>query len=563
MPAAVYRPAVLPAFRDFGRQMVVAAPDTDAVAGSVIGCRHAVQQPGLLLTAEHPYRDRAVLAVPEFQRFANIHAEALEDNARARCRCREYLGHGHGENLRHNRAVRVAGRVNAGAVDGVLRAHSVKQRTEEYQLVRTVRRLAHEVPRRKRYIVRTGGYGRCIHRARRCGRVYEDKAVLVCYLVPLRVAAVDLCRAGVAVHGKYQRNRLSRILLDLLRHINVPFAHPAADLLIMVLHTEVGNRVLGDAQVTARAAHPAALPIEEILPDAAQQQICVVRRAAGNRARANAERLFFLIGRIRRLCGAHICYRIRCGLHTVLGDTAAVLPVVRGAVVCADRAFRIVNHPCRHRDIALFEVQTVAFIHKAVQIGAVVICRSLAIVLRHLGAADGRCTCPDCRIEHGCHVGDHAAFTGAGEIELRFMHAELEALRTGKIHLLHIGNVAVCLAVRLLSIPRAVLRLEEKYDQLFLGLLGVRDHAPPAVPPQVIGGLAVLRQNEHTGRRRTRVLRDIHQITAFFSANRYFFLKCTLIERLERVFRVYFILPVLIHCCFLSLCGVACFSLPA
>ena len=203
------------------------------------------------------------------------------------------------------------------------------------------------------------------------------------------------------------------------------------------------------------------------------------------------------------------------------------------------------------------------FVDKAVQIGAVVICRSPAVVLRHLGAADGRYTCPDCRIEHGCHVGDHAAFAGAGEIELRLMHAELEALRTGKIHLLHIGNVAVRLAVRLLSIPRAVLRLEEEYDQLFLGLLGVCDHAPPAVPPQVIGGLAVLRQNEHTGRRGTRVLRDIHQIAALLAANGHGLLIGALIQRPQRSLRINFILPVLIHCCFLSLCGVACFSLPA
>ena len=106
--------------------------------------------------------------------------------------------------------------------------------------------------------------------------MYKDEAVLVSYLVPLRVAAVDFCRAGIAVHRKHQRNRLSRILLDLFRHINVPFAHPTTDFLAVVFHAEIGYRILCHAQVAAWAAHPAALPIEEILPNTAQQQIGVI-----------------------------------------------------------------------------------------------------------------------------------------------------------------------------------------------------------------------------------------------------------------------------------------------
>ena len=200
------------------------------------------------------------------------------------------------------------------------------------------------------------------------------------------------------------------------------------------------------------------------------------------------------------------------------------------------------------------------FVDKAIQIGAEVLCRGLAVILVHLRAADRCHAGPYRRIIHRGHICQHTAFAAAGQVELGFVYAELEALRTGEIHLLDIGYIAVRLAVRFIGVPGVVLRFEEEYDQLFLGLLGVRNHAPPAVAPEIIGGLAILRQDKHACRRRTRTLRNIHQIATFFSTNRYFFFKCTLIERLERVFRVYFILIVLIHCD--SPCQSACLSIP-
>ena len=170
----------------------------------------------------------------------------------------------------------MTGRVYAGTVDSMVYAYPFEQRAEEQQFIWTIRCGMHEIPRRQSNIIRTAGHCGRFHGSGCCGRMYKDEAMLVSYLVPLRVAAVDFCRAGIAVHRKHQRNRLSRILLDLFRHINIPFAHPAADFLAVVFHAEIGYRILCHAQVAAWAAHPAALPIEEILPNTAQQQIGVI-----------------------------------------------------------------------------------------------------------------------------------------------------------------------------------------------------------------------------------------------------------------------------------------------
>ena len=454
----------------------------------------------------------------------------------------------------------MAGCINAAAVNRMRRAGFFQHRAEELQFIRSVRRIVHEVPCRQRHIIRVARLIAHQHLSRRCRRMHHNKAMLIRNLVPLGIARVDFACAGIAVHREYQRNRLFRLRLDLLRYVNIPFAHPAADPLVMVFHTEVGHRVLCDAQVAARAAHPAALPVQEVLPNPTQQRIGIIRGSACDCARTNAERFPLLVRCIRRLNRTNICYRIRRSLFAIFGDAAGRAPVSRRTIVRPGRDFRIVDHPCRHRDLALFQPQTMGFVDKAVQIGAEIRCRRLAVVLRHLRATHTDHACPHGGIVHRRHVGHHAALAAAGQVELGFVYAELEALRTGEIHLLDIGYIAVRLAVCFVCVPHTVLRLEKEYDQLFLGLLGVRNHAPPAVAPEIIGGLAILRQDKHACRRRTRTLRNIHQIATFFSTNRYFFFKCTLIERLERVFRIYFILIVLIHCD--SPCQSACLSIP-
>ena len=131
VPATVYLPAVLPVCGKFGCQMVVAAPDADAVAGRVGIGRDIGQQPRLLLAAEHPDWDRTILAVMDFRQYADIHAKSLEQHTRARCRCCEHLRHSHGKHLRHYRAMRMTGRVYAGTVDSMVCAYFFEQCAEE------------------------------------------------------------------------------------------------------------------------------------------------------------------------------------------------------------------------------------------------------------------------------------------------------------------------------------------------------------------------------------------------------------------------------------------------
>ena len=200
------------------------------------------------------------------------------------------------------------------------------------------------------------------------------------------------------------------------------------------------------------------------------------------------------------------------------------------------------------------------FVDKAVQIGAEIRCRRLAVVLRHLRATHTDHACPHGGIVHRRHVGHHAALAAAGQVKLGLVHAELQPLCAREIHLLNVCYIAVRLAVRLVKLPFAVFRLEKKQDQLFLSLLGIRNHTPTALTPQVIRCLAVLRQNQHTCRRGARPLRDIQQIPARFAADLNGFLERALIQGLEGILGIYFILIVLIHCD--SPCQSACLSIP-
>ena len=235
----------------------------------------------------------------------------------------------------------------------------------------------------------------------------------------------------------------------------------------MVFHTEVGHRVLCDAQVAARAAHPAALPVQEVLPNPTQQRIREICRAAGNRARADTERFPLLVRCIRWLNRTNICYRIRRSLFAIFGDAAGMLPVVRGAIVRPGRDFRIVDHPCRHRDLALFQPQTMGFVDKAVQIGAEIRCRRLAVVLRHLRATHTDHACPHGGIVHRRHVGHHAAFAAAGQVKLGLVHAELQPLCAREMNRVDIcpHRRPVCRKARQATICR--FRLEEETRSAF------------------------------------------------------------------------------------------------
>ena len=187
------------------------------------------------------------------------------------------------------------------------------------------------------------------------------------------------------------------------------------------------------------------------------------------------------------------------------------------------------------------------FVDKAVQIGAEIRCRRLAVVLRHLRATHTDHACPHGGIVHRRHVGHHAALAAAGQVKLGLVHAELQPLCAREIDRVDICHIAVRLAVRLVKLPFAVFRLEEKQDQLFLSLLGIRDHTPTALTPQVIRCLAVLRQNKHTCRRGARPLRDIQQIPARFAADLNGFLERALIQGLEGILWVHLAMIILIH----------------
>ena len=86
-------------------------------------------------------------------------------------------------------------------------------------------------------------------------------------LVPVGLTSVNAAVQRVAMVCKDDR----KIILTLcaLRYIYIPLTHPAADFFVMASHMKVCDRVLGNAQVTARVCHPAAYAEQEVIPDRA------------------------------------------------------------------------------------------------------------------------------------------------------------------------------------------------------------------------------------------------------------------------------------------------------
>ena len=79
------------------------------------------------------------------------------------------------------------------------------------------------------------------------------------------------------------------------------------------------------------------------------------------------------------------------------------------------------------------------------------------------------------------------------------MHAEQEALCRDCRRRLDIRHVAVLCTVSLIRVPHALLRLEEKHDQLFLSLLLISDITPAAFLQQIVRGAAVCAKHDDAG----------------------------------------------------------------
>ena len=154
---------------------------------------------------------------------------------------------------------------------------------------------------------------------------------------------------------------------------------------------------------------------------------------------------------------------------------------------------------------------------KAVQIEGIRLSAVGQILLGNCRAADRSHTCEERRIVSRRHIGEHAAFLTANQIELGFVYTEQLAVCGGKGCCVDIRNIAIRCAVGFVRVPCAVFRLKEEHDQTFLALLGVRDLTPTAVLEQIIGGLAVFSQHKNTGGGFADIMRYIGQHAAFFA----------------------------------------------
>ena len=275
----------------------------------------------------------------------------------------------------------MAGRKQACRVNRIIRTQAVEQCGKEVQLIRTVI-LFKYVPCGQRGIVRVDAVVFHVDLGVKCGRMHYNQPVFVCHLVPAAVAGINLTAAGVAVHGEHKRCSLLRMKAHAFRHVYIPLAHPAADLLIVVLHADVAHRVTRHTQVTARSTHPAALAIQEVFPYPPQQTMGVMIRSTRDDAVTHATGFLILIYSIGQLRCADIFILIWVDLSWHGINAGHRFPVLEH---CAFAGFhlRIVDHPGRHRDIPFADAMRVRLVHKAIQIGAKVRARRREIVRRN------------------------------------------------------------------------------------------------------------------------------------------------------------------------------------
>ena len=154
---------------------------------------------------------------------------------------------------------------------------------------------------------------------------------------------------------------------------------------------------------------------------------------------------------------------------------------------------------------------------KAVQIEGIRLSAVGQILLGNCRAADRSHACEERRIVSRRHIGEHAAFLTADQIELGFVDTEQFAVCGSKCCCVDIRNVTIRCAVGFVRVPRTVFRLKEEHDQTFLALLGVGNFAPAAVLEQIISRLAVFAQHKNTGGGFADILRHIGQHAALFA----------------------------------------------
>ena len=178
---------------------------------------------------------------------------------------------------------------------------------------------------------------------------------------------------------------------------------------------------------------------------------------------ADTVRFLLLIRRVRCFLHAVILVLIGRQLTAFFGFTC-IAPVGEDSVASTGRYGRIVDNPRGHRDILLVNVLAMFQILKAVQIEGIRLSAVGQILLGNCRAADRSHTCEERRIVSRRHIGEHAAFLTANQIELGFVDTEQLAVCGGKCCCVDIRNIAIRCAVGFVRVPCAVFRLKEEHD---------------------------------------------------------------------------------------------------
>ena len=257
----------------------------------------------------------------------------------------------------------------------------------------------------------------------------------------------------------------------------------------MIFHMKIADGVFGHAQVASGAAHPAALTVEEILPDPSGETVCQILRGTLDYAAAYAAGFLLLVAGIHGFRASAVFHAVGIDLMCLIGRAADRFPVGKSSIFGGNIGTfcrGVFDDPCGHRNVSFADTLAVAGILVAVQHGAVVLAGLCQIVSGNCGTADGRNTCIEGGIGRDCHVCQDTALADACSIDLGLMDTEVVALSELEGSGIDISRISVRSSVGLIGMPYAVFRLQEGNDQFLFIFLLICDPAPFALTIEIV-----------------------------------------------------------------------------
>ena len=278
----------------------------------------------------------------EHERHHDIHHLVLDllliDDAVVAARRRDQFRALIRDVVRHDRALRMTGHIQAGAVRAVMREHIFANLLEERNIRAAPRRTGFELA------------------AACAGHIYGDKVALFRRLRPTGARREFLSRTTAAVTDKHNRNIRLLAFLDRARNINIELAGHALDFHGFVIHAQliIGSEVTQCVNISAVLTADAA---QEVAPEVIGEIFAVnIFRTDGNIQLGNMRIRLFV--RRRHVLREGVNFVRVAVADEIVAALVRALPVVNQLIDGV--GLLVAGNPHRNRHFTLHDVGSAA-----------------------------------------------------------------------------------------------------------------------------------------------------------------------------------------------------------